>query len=251
MNRPAAAFLDKDGTLIDDVPFNVDPALIRLAPGAEEGLPLLHRAGFRLIVVSNQSGVARGLFPESALVAVEARVRSLLGRLGVPLAGFSYCPHHPGGAVAGYAHACDCRKPAPGMIVRAAREQGLDLGRSWLVGDILDDVEAGRRAGCRTVLIDNGNETEWVLTPGREPDHRAGDLAAAARIIVDHSRVAGGAGPPPTPALPRKGGGAQCRGSGGFLPAPSPPVGEGWGRGARQTPEILGRPSDSPPEARR
>ncbi len=188
MNGPAAVFLDKDGTLIDDVPDNVDPALIRLAPRAEEGLPLLHQAGYRLIVVSNQAGVARGLFQESALRGVEDRIRELLGRLGVPLAGFSYCPHHPEGAVGRYAHACDCRKPAPGMLVGAAWAGGLDLGRSWLVGDILDDVEAGRRAGCRTVLIDNGNETEWVLTPGRTPDHRAGDLAEAARIIVATGR---------------------------------------------------------------
>ena len=190
MNGTAAVFLDKDGTLIDDVPYNVDPALIRLAPRAEEGLPRLHGAGFPLIVVSNQSGVARGLFPESALQAVEDRIRCLLGRLGVPLAGFSYCPHHPEGSVARHAFACGCRKPAPGMLVRAARDRGLDLGRSWMIGDILDDVEAGHRAGCRTVLIDNGNESEWSLTPGRKPDHRAGDLAEAARIIVEAAAVA-------------------------------------------------------------
>ncbi|WP_435018231.1 D-glycero-alpha-D-manno-heptose-1,7-bisphosphate 7-phosphatase [Tundrisphaera sp. TA3] len=184
MRKPAAVFLDKDGTLIDDVPYNVDPALIRLAPGVEEGLPMLHEAGFRLVVVSNQSGVARGLFPESALIAVEARIRDLLGRIGVPLAGFSYCPHHPEGTVARHAIACDCRKPEPGMISRATRRLGLAPGRSWMVGDILDDIEAGRRAGCRTVLIDNGNETEWSLTPARTPHHRAADMAEAARIIV-------------------------------------------------------------------
>jgi D-glycero-D-manno-heptose 1,7-bisphosphate phosphatase len=179
-----AIFLDKDGTLIDDVPYNVDPDRIRLAPGTADGLPRLHAAGYRLFVVSNQSGVARGLFAESALGGVETRLRTLLADLGVPLAGFFYCPHHPEGNVGHYAIACDCRKPAPGLILRAAREQGIDVGRSWLVGDILDDIEAGRRAGCRTVLIDNGNETEWVLTPGRRPDFRAADLAEAAHIIL-------------------------------------------------------------------
>ena len=177
-------FLDKDGTLVDDVPYNVDSARIRLAAGAAEGLPRLRAAGFRLAVVSNQSGVARGYFPEAALGGVEAKLRELLSDLGVPLDGFFYCPHHPGGTVQGYAVACDCRKPAPGMIVAAARQLGADPRACWMVGDILDDVEAGRRAGCRTVLIDNGNEPVWVPGPDREPHHRAADLAAAARLIT-------------------------------------------------------------------
>src|SRR5437660_1197232 len=119
-----AAFLDKDGTLIDDVPYNVDPALIRLAAGVTEGLPRLHAAGFLVIVVSNQSGVARGLFAEEALGAVRDRLRELLAGLGVPLAGFYYCPHHPGGTVPRYAVPCGCRKPAPGLILDAARAHG-------------------------------------------------------------------------------------------------------------------------------
>jgi D-glycero-D-manno-heptose 1,7-bisphosphate phosphatase len=184
MTAPCAVFLDKDGTIIDDVPYNVDPALMTLAPGAAEGLPLLHRLGYHLVVVSNQSGIARGRFPESALAAVEDRLRSMLAELGVPLAAFLYCPHHPRGSVPLFAIDCDCRKPSPGMLVRAARELGIDPARSWMVGDILNDVEAGRRAGCRTILIDNGNETEWILSPDREPHYRAADLAEAARIIA-------------------------------------------------------------------
>ncbi len=181
--RPAV-FLDKDGTLIEDVPYNVDPALIRLAEGAAEGTSLLAEAGYLLVLVSNQSGVARGLFAESALVAVEARVRQLLAQHDVPLAGFYYCPHFPQGSVPRYATMCLCRKPAPGLLLRAADELGLDLARSWMIGDILDDVAAGNRAGCRTVLIDNGNETLWQRGPDRQPDYVASDLAAAARIIV-------------------------------------------------------------------
>src|SRR4051794_10145376 len=141
-----AIFLDKDGTLIEDVPYNVDPARIRLAPGAAEGLPRLHAAGFRLIVISNQSGVARGLFAEEALGGVRDRLRELLADVGVPLDGFYYCPHHPEGVVPEYALACACRKPEPGMILDSAREHGIEPGQSWFVGDILDDVEAGRRA---------------------------------------------------------------------------------------------------------
>jgi histidinol-phosphate phosphatase family protein len=181
--RPRAVFLDKDGTLVEDVPYNVDPECVRLAPGAAEGLAALDAAGYRLAVVSNQSGVARGYFPEEALAGVERRLRQLLAGVGVALAGFYYCPHHPDGRVPAYAVACRCRKPEPGLLHRAARELGVGLEQCWLVGDILDDVEAGRRAGCRTVLIDNGNETEWRRAPEREPHHVAADLAEAARLI--------------------------------------------------------------------
>jgi D-glycero-D-manno-heptose 1,7-bisphosphate phosphatase len=200
--RRRALFLDKDGTLIEDVPYNVDPARILLAKGAAEGLPLLHAAGFLLIVVSNQSGVARGLFAEEALEAVVDRLRHLLDDLGVPLDGFYYCPHHPSGTVPRYAVPCSCRKPEPGLVRRAAREHRVDLGRSWFVGDILDDVEAGHRAGCRTVLIDNGNETEWRRSPLRWPDLVADDLAEAARLITTVDRRAPGDPDCPTPRRP-------------------------------------------------
>ncbi|QEH34775.1 D-glycero-beta-D-manno-heptose-1,7-bisphosphate 7-phosphatase [Aquisphaera giovannonii] len=193
METHRAAFLDKDGTLVVDVPYNVDPDQIRLAPGAAEGLVLLRDAGFRLIVISNQSGVARGLFAEAAIAAVRGRLGELLGEIGVALDGFYYCPHHPQGVVPEYAVACECRKPQPGMILAAARDHAIDLGRSWFLGDILDDVEAGRRAGCRTALIANGNETEWERSPLRWPDVVARDLAEAARLIT----AAPDAGPRP------------------------------------------------------
>lgn len=179
-----AVFLDKDGTLVVDVPYNVEPGLIRLAPGVPEGLRRLQAAGYHLVVVSNQSGVARGCFPEAALDGVERRLRELLAAHGVDLAGFYYCPHHPEGAVAAYRAACGCRKPEPGLLVEAAREQGIDLAASWMVGDILNDVEAGHRAGCRSILLDNGNETEWIAGPHRVPDATVGDLAEAAAVIV-------------------------------------------------------------------
>jgi D-glycero-D-manno-heptose 1,7-bisphosphate phosphatase len=183
MSRPAV-FLDKDGTLIDDVPYSADPDQMRLADRAAGGLGLLARAGYRLIVVSNQSGVARGFFREEALMAVEARLGALLEDAGVGLDGFYYCPHHPEGSVRRLAVACGCRKPAPGLLLRAAADHDLDLAGSWMVGDILHDVAAGQAAGCRTVLLDNGHETEWQLTPGRIPEVLAPDLTGAARAIV-------------------------------------------------------------------
>jgi len=178
-----AVFLDKDGTLVENVPYNVDPARIRFTAGAIEALRLLIDQGYRLFVVSNQPGVALGRYSEAALDAVERHIRDELKRNGIRLEGFYYCPHLPHGAIPRYAIACACRKPASGLLERAARDHGIELTRSWMVGDILDDVEAGRRARCRTILIDNGNETEWNLSGERAPEALADDLLAAARII--------------------------------------------------------------------
>lgn len=179
-----AVFLDKDGTLIENVPYNVDPERITLLPGTIEGLQLMHAAGYDLVVITNQSGVARGYFTEEQLEAVETHLRETFARHDLPLQGFYYCPHHPDGVVPQYAVTCDCRKPAPGMLLQAARELAIDPSRSWYIGDILNDVEAGRRAGIRTILMDSGGETEWELTPDRLPHHVAGSLAEAGRIIA-------------------------------------------------------------------
>jgi D-glycero-D-manno-heptose 1,7-bisphosphate phosphatase len=170
------AFLDKDGTLVENVPYNVDPALMRLTPGAAS-LAALADDGFRFAVISNQPGVALRLFPERALRAVEDRLAELLGGLGVEIDDFLYCPHHPEGREPAYTMACACRKPEPGLLLRAADALGADLSRSWMVGDTLDDVEAGHRAGCRAALVNNGGETEWVLTSARRPDVIGRDLA--------------------------------------------------------------------------
>jgi histidinol-phosphate phosphatase family protein len=180
----AAVFLDKDGTLIDDVPYNVDPRRVTLARGAGAALRALKSHGFLLIVVSNQAGVAMGRFPFHALAGVERRIQELLAPSGVGIDAFYYCPHLREAANVRYAIQCLCRKPQPGLLRRAAREWQIDLARSWLVGDILDDIEAGNRAGCRTVLVDSGNETEWRLAPYRQPHHLALTLRQAARVIL-------------------------------------------------------------------
>ena len=181
-----AIFLDKDGTLVDNLPYNVEPRRIRLSSGAGPALRLLSRLDYRFFVVSNQSGIAEGRFAEDAMGAVAARLGDLLFRENLTLDGFYYCPHDPNGSVAPYAIACACRKPLPGLLLRAAAEHGIDLRASWMIGDILHDVEAGNRAGCRTVLLDNGNETEWRLGPRRIPTRIAPDLYAAAVLIASH-----------------------------------------------------------------
>ena len=179
-----AIYLDKDGTLVEDVPHNVNPALLALTWQAGQALQLFRRLGYALIVVSNQSGIAHGLFTETSLAPVRHRLGELLAQYEVALDGFYYCPHSPDGVIGRYAIACTCRKPMPGMLFRAAREHDIDLARSWMIGDILNDVEAGRRAGCRTVLIDNGNETEWKMSPRRKPHLSAPDLYTAATMIA-------------------------------------------------------------------
>lgn len=184
-----AVFLDKDGTLIEDVPYNVDPARMKLTTGALSGLQQLFGAGYVLIAITNQSGVARGYFEESALQGVEERLQQLLESAGVSLSGFYYCPHHPEGVVKEYTRQCTCRKPEPGLLLQAAAEHRLDLSQSWFVGDILNDVEAGRRAGCKTILVDNGNETEWQLSSMRTPHYTVTDLAQAAQVIIEKSGV--------------------------------------------------------------
>ena len=181
MNK--AVFLDKDGTLVPDIPYNVQPQLITLEKGVTEGLQLLARNGYLLVIISNQSGVARGYFQEADLQPVKEKIIALLRQEGIPLHGLYYCPHHPEGSVEPYARECNCRKPAPGLILRAAAELQIDLSASWMVGDILHDVEAGNRAGCRTVLINNGNETEWVSGVYRKPYFVAADVREAAALL--------------------------------------------------------------------
>jgi len=177
-----AVFIDKDGTLIEDVPYNVDPALIRFMPGAIPALRLLAGAGLPLVIVTNQPGLASGHFTRAEFArlqqAIAERVRE---EAGVELAGFYVCPHGPGDEEV---FPCLCRKPAPGLLIQASVVDGYDLARSWMIGDILDDVEAGRRAGCTTILVDVGNETEWHLSPLRTPHHLCGDFLEAARLVI-------------------------------------------------------------------
>ncbi len=181
-----AVFLDRDDTIMgcDDIVEHGDmgyPELVELLPGAKEALQRLSDAGFTLVVATNQGGVARGRYPEEAVHAVHERLNELLGGL---ISAFRFCPYHPLGTVTEYATEHNWRKPQPGMLLDAASEYGLDLNASWMVGDKLRDCQAGRAAGCRTVMIGpqsgahDGEESVDFIAP---------DLAEAATIILQRS----------------------------------------------------------------
>ena len=162
MSGARAAFVDRDGTINELVP---DPRTgqpesplrvedVALIPGAAGALRRLAAGGWLLVGVSNQPAAAKGTARPEQLAEVQARVLELLAADGARLDGFRICPHHPEGVVPGLAGPCDCRKPAPGMLIDAARELDIDLERSWMIGDTDSDVLAGAAAGCRTVLIE-------------------------------------------------------------------------------------------------
>ena len=176
-----AIFIDKDGTLIEDLPYNTDPARIRLMPQAAQALAWLKSLGYGLFIASNQKGIALGLLTDANLRHGFEQIQQLLQPGSVQIDGFYYCPHQSDEA------GCDCRKPLPGLLLRAAREHGLLLQHSWMIGDILDDIEAGRRAGCRTMLINYGNETEWRQGDLRVPDAVAVNWLQAASMIAAFS----------------------------------------------------------------
>jgi D-glycero-D-manno-heptose 1,7-bisphosphate phosphatase len=170
-----AVFLEANSALLQQQPGDAG-AITQLAPGAGDGLRLLARLGFRLMLATNQSGIALGRIDAAGLHAVLTQLQSLLQEQGVAMDAVYVCPH-------GIDSACRCRKPMPGMLRCAAIDHGIDLSASWVVGDVLHDMEAGKRAGCRTLLIDNSHETEWELNEWRTPDLLAPDLHAAARLI--------------------------------------------------------------------
>jgi len=184
--RPAA-FLDRDGTLLDELGYLGDPSGVRLLPGAAAAVRRWNEAGVATVVVTNQSGVARGFFDERQLANVHERMLALLEAEGARLDAILYCPHHPEAPLADYRRACDCRKPEPGLFLRAADELGLALRRSWAVGDAWRDVEAARRAGIPgrfLVLTGKGASERERVTDARV----VADLAAAAREALGEAQ---------------------------------------------------------------
>jgi len=187
----AAIFLDRDGVLIEDVHLLISPRDIRILEGVPQALRSLKEAGFQLIVISNQTVVARGLVTEQEVCAINAEMERLLEQGGgPPLDGFYFCPHHPNATLPAYRIACECRKPRPGLLLRAARQHNLNLGASFMVGDRITDIVAGARAGCRTVLVQTGKheappiETVEPLDESVQPDHVCADLKAASEWIL-------------------------------------------------------------------
>lgn len=187
-----AVFVDRDGTLNREIEGALaSPEQVELAPGAAEALASLARAGFALVVVTNQSAIARGELDHERLARVHRHMAAELARGGAAIDLFVACPHHETEGLPPYRRACACRKPEPGMLHDAARRLGLDLARSWLVGDALRDLAAGRAVGARTVLVATGKgarELERARREGSAPELFVEDLAAAARAILDAER---------------------------------------------------------------
>ena len=183
MNGGRGVFLDRDGTILELVPYLHDPDQVRLLPGAAESLRRLGEAGWARVLVTNQSGVARGYYPIGDVERVHARLLALLRSEGADLEAIEICPHHPE-----HSGACRCRKPAPGMLEAAAVRIGIDTRRSWTVGDRMEDLEAGSPLGCRGILVLTGYGREqargglpsvWVNV-----DYVAWDLPAAVAHIL-------------------------------------------------------------------
>jgi D-glycero-D-manno-heptose 1,7-bisphosphate phosphatase len=183
----AAVFLDRDGTIIEDVGYLHDLDQIACYPFAVDAIRGLNRAGLAVVVITNQSGVARGVISEAFVDETHARLSATLAAGGARIEAYYYCPHHPAGTVAEYAKACDCRKPASGLIDRAARDLGLDPARSFVVGDKWLDVGVARAVGARGILVRTGSGAlEEARRRPSDPDADAvvDNLAAAASWIL-------------------------------------------------------------------
>lgn len=186
----AAVFLDRDGVLVEDVDLLVQREDVRLLEGVPNALNLLKQAGFSLVVVSNQTVVARGLATEDQVCELNNHLQQMIEQAGGPrLDGWYFCPHHPKANVPAYRTDCECRKPRPGMLLRAVRELDLDLSASFMVGDRITDIIAGASAGCRTILVQTGKhleqpiETTMPLDTSIRPNFVCADLPIAARWI--------------------------------------------------------------------
>lgn len=184
MPSDRAAFLDRDGTIIYDAEYLSDVDRIEFIPGAFEALKILRDAGYKLVVVTNQSGIARGLYSVEQYRAIESRMEQLLADQGIALDGVYFCPHHPD-----FTGPCDCRKPALGMYEEAARNLDLDLARSVYIGDRVRDVEPAMTVGGQGILVRTGaGESEIMRVPG-DVDVVT-DVLAAARLVAEKSRSA-------------------------------------------------------------
>ncbi|HMG72611.1 MAG TPA: HAD family hydrolase [Pyrinomonadaceae bacterium] len=188
MQRNRAVFCDRDGVLIRDCGYLHDPDRIEILDGVPAAIRLLNESGFLSLVVTNQSGVARGYFSENIVQRTHAAISKRLAEAGAHIDAFYYCPHYPDAVVPAYKQDCDCRKPKPGMILRAAETWGIDLSKSFMVGDKGSDVEAGKAVGARTLLIlpEGGQRTspdqESAFT--QQPDWVATDLLEAVQWIL-------------------------------------------------------------------
>jgi len=188
MNKRRAVFIDRDGTLNEDVGYPGRPDQIRIFEASYEAVRRLNRAGFAVVVVTNQSGVGRGYFSEEDVAQVHRAMAEAMAARGARLDAFYYCPHYAGSNDPAYALDCDCRKPRPGMGRKAAADLGLDLAASYMIGDKVEDVEFGAAVGAAPILVLTGygepsrrRLTELGLTPARV----AADVLAAVDWILE------------------------------------------------------------------
>lgn len=190
-----AVFLDRDGTIIEHYDYLTDLRQVQLMPAAPAAMRLLRDRGFLLVMITNQSAVARGMLTEKKLLEIHDHLKQMLAEKGAYLDQMYYCPYHPEGAVERYRRDSELRKPAPGMLLLAARELDIDLAQSWVVGDDDRDIEAGRSAGCRTILLENRG-SPLVRRGAAPPDFQAVNLKEAANLIVRYAEIP--ASPPRT-----------------------------------------------------
>ncbi len=177
-----AIFFDCDGTLIEDPGYINHPDQVKLLAGVTEALADFRAMGYKLVVVSNQSGIARGIITEKVLSQIHERLKQLLAEKNASLDHIYYCPYHPDGVVEKYRKESDDRKPAPGMLLTAAAEMNIDLNQSWMIGNSDRDVAAGLQAGCKTILINYSTHKQLEL-PASRPHYRAVNMKEAANII--------------------------------------------------------------------
>jgi len=200
-----AVFLDRDGTLIHDPGYVTHPDQVQMVDGAAEALKEFRLLGYKTVVASNQSGVARGIVTTEMLERIHDRLRELLAVKGATLDAIYYCPHHPEGVVPEFRQESDWRKPKPGMLLAAAQEMNLDLSQSWMIGDNDRDVEAGRSAGCKTILIAS-TASDAAHPQTSKPDYVAVNLREAVNIVKRQRRLLGEKRAVPAAAGPAPGG---------------------------------------------
>ena len=178
-----AVFFDRDDTLIEDPGYINSPDQVKLLENVPETLIALKNMGYKIVVVSNQSGVARGIFTEETLGKINKRLEQLLTEKGASLDRIYYCPYHPEGVVPKYRRESDMRKPSPGMLIAAGKDLDINLMESWMVGNSVRDIEAGARAGCKTILLDSPGHSQKIQPGQRMPDYRAVNLKEVMNII--------------------------------------------------------------------